>query len=96
MAIKTPADLKAAILIAITATNETKPSYFDIIWDIHKYKWYNYYQHNFIVKDSPEDKENVEIFKLLEAEYPDIHKAIEKNIEFEIEKTKCSFNLTKK
>jgi hypothetical protein len=96
MAIKTPADLKVAILIAITATNETKPSYFDIIWDIHKYKWYNYYQHNFIAKDSSEDRENGEIFKQLEAEYPDIHIAIEKNIEFEIEKTQYAINLTKK
>lgn len=87
MPIKTPADLKAAILIAVTATSNTKPSYFDIIWDIHKYKWDNYYQHNFIVKDSSEDKENSEIFKQLEAENPDIHKDIEKNIEFEIEKT---------
>jgi len=86
MAIKTPADLKAAILIAITATTNTNPSFFDIIWDIHKYKWYNYYQHNFIAKDSPEDKENELIFKQLEIEHPNIHNAIEKNIEFEIEK----------
>jgi hypothetical protein len=87
MVIKTPADLKAAILIAITATDDTKPSYFDIIWDIHKYKWYNWYCCMHIKKGSAEDLENTQIFYELENNHPSIHLDIERNIDFEIEKT---------
>ena len=85
MAIKNPLDLKLAINLAKETTPESK-EYFDLIWDIHKYKWYNWYQNIHIKQDSPEDIENTAIFDELENTHPQIHKDIEKNIEFEIEK----------
>jgi len=88
MNIKTPNDLRAAISIAVSATTETNPTYFDIIWGIHKYKWYNWYQNIHIKKDSPEDIENTLIFEEIKNKYPQIHFDIEKNIDFEIEKLK--------
>lgn len=85
MNIKTPSELKDAITIA-TTTDPTSKEYFDIIWAIHKYKWYNWYQNLHIKADSPEDIENTEIFKQLEESHPTIHEDIEKNIQFEIDK----------
>jgi hypothetical protein len=85
MAIKNPVELKQAILIAAITPPDSK-EYFDIIWDIHKYKWYNWYQNRHIKKNSQEDIENTEIFKDLEKQHPDIHKAVEENIDFEVRK----------
>jgi len=85
MAIKTPVELKQAIENAKKTAPESK-EFFDIIWDIHKYKWYNWYQHLHIKEGSPEDIENTEIFQDLETNYPQIHEAVEQNIEFEINK----------
>jgi hypothetical protein len=91
MAIKNPVELKLAISIAAITPSDTK-KYFDIIWDIHKYKWYNWYQNQHIKKNSPEDKENTEIFKDLESKFPNIHKSVEDNIDFEIQKINGSLD----
>jgi hypothetical protein len=85
MAIKNPVELKHAIEIAKTLARDTK-EYFDIIWDIHKYKWYNWYQNLHIKADSPEDIENTEIFNVLKENDPIIHEDVENNIKYEIDK----------
>lgn len=58
----------------------------DAIWDIHKYKWYNWYLNVHIKPDSQEDIDNTEIFEDLEKNFPDIHKQVEENIAYEVEK----------
>lgn len=79
--IKTPAELREAIAMAI-ATEDN----YDIIHAIHKYKWYNWYQNIHIKKDSEADVENTKIFEELKENYPEIHKQVEQRIDFEIEK----------
>lgn len=56
------------------------------IWDIHKYKWYNWYQNAHIKAGSEADIENTQIFEELERKYPAIHKQVEKQIDDEIER----------
>jgi len=85
MNIKTPKDLRDAIILSTTIAYDTK-EYFNIIWDIHKYKWYNWYQHLHIKEGSPEDIENTQIFSDLETNHPKIHEDVENNIQFEISK----------
>jgi hypothetical protein len=80
--IKTPTQLKEAIDIAVQKDSR----YINTIWNIHKYKWYNWYQNIYIKKDSPDDVENTRIFEALAIDYPEIHKDIEDNIDSEIVK----------
>ena len=77
--IRNPSQLREAIEMAKQGSS-------DAIWAIHKYKWYNWYQNIHIKKDSPEDIENTEIFEDLERNYPDIHRKVEDNINYEIAK----------
>lgn len=71
---------------AIELAKQHGADYDDVIWAIHKYKWYNWYQNLHIKADSPEDIENTLIFKNLETEFFEIHSDVEKNISIEIEK----------
>ena len=80
--IRNPEQLKEAIEIA----GSHPDNYQDIIWAIHKYKWYNWYQNLHIKKDSPADIENTRIFNELERMNPNMHYDIEANITYEIEK----------
>lgn len=82
--IRNPDQLKEAIEIA----KLKDARYTGIIWAIHKYKWYNWYQNLHIKMDSPMDLENTEIFFNLEQTYPEIHQDVELNISFEIENLK--------
>ncbi len=84
--ITNPEQLKEAIVLAQTATDKTTPSYFDVIWAIHKYKWYNWYLNVHIKCDSPADVENTKIFEALKVDHPKIHEDVEKNISHEVEK----------
>lgn len=84
--IRNPAQLLEVIEMVKTATDTTEPTYGDIIWAIHKYKWYNWYQNIHIKIDSPMDIENSKIFEKIRVELPQIHLDVEKNIDYEIEK----------
>jgi hypothetical protein len=77
--ITNPQELREAIERAKTGDT-------DAIWDIHKYKWYNWYQNIHIKEGSEMDIENTQIFQELESQYPDIHQQVEKQIDMEIER----------
>jgi len=79
--IRNPTQLKEAIEMAKSGDN-----YSDVIWAIHKYKWYNWYLNLHIKKDTPEDIENTQIFEELEKDYPQIHSDVEKNVDYEVNK----------
>lgn len=80
--IRNPIQLKEAIEIA----KQHGENYNDVIWAIHKYKWYNWYQNIYIKADTPDDIENTLLFKDLKENYPEIHLSIESNISYEIDK----------
>lgn len=82
--IKTPAELREVLEIA----KDRDMNYYEAIWAMHKYKWYNWYQNLHIKMDSPEDQENTLIFKDIQDNYPQIHEDIEINISAEVEKLK--------
>ncbi len=83
MFIKSPADLEKAIEIAKTGNESNKN---DAIYAMGTYKWYNYYQNIHIKEGSDADKENERLFKLLEKEAPLIHFAVEKWVDWYIER----------
>lgn len=85
--IRTPEQLREALQLAISAKDKT-----DVIWAIHKYKWYNWYLNLHIKPDSPADEENTLIFKEIQEKYPKIHELIEDNIKYEVKKMNGDFD----
>ncbi len=80
--IRCPADLIAAIEVAKLHDEDYQAA----IYAIHKYKWYNWYQHTHIIEGTEEDVLNSLIFNALQLEHPKIHEDIEDNIDYEITK----------
>lgn len=79
MNIKSPADLKIAIELAVNGDEK-------IAYNIYKYKWYNYYQNIHIKQGSAADLENEQIFKELEITHPELHREVEEYIDHEIKR----------
>jgi len=74
------------LIEAIEMAKQHGPDYDDVIYAIHKYKWYQWYQNLHIKADTPEDVQNTLIFEELKLESPEIHADVELNISFEVEK----------
>lgn len=79
MQIQTSDDLKEAIRLVLAGDKS-------LIFDIFKYKWYNYYQNIHVKVGSETDIANEKTFEDLKINHPKIHKAIEGMIDHEIEK----------
>lgn len=78
MDIKSTEDLKKAIEIAKNGSETEKNS---IIYDIARYKWYNYYNSTHVKEGSETDKANEKVFDALEEEHLEIHELIETRID---------------